>query len=149
MTQNPQDWLAGFSGGMLIGIASALLLLGNGKIAGVSGMLGRILGPGTWFKTMSPKTASVAFVFGLLVSPVIWQFHSPPPEIMVTSDALLLAVSGLMVGVGVSMANGCTSGHGVCGLSRGSVRSLVSVMLFMTTAMLVVALIRHNFVGGL
>jgi uncharacterized membrane protein YedE/YeeE len=148
MTQNPQDWLAGFSGGILIGIASALLLLVNGRIAGISGIVGKILPPGSWSGFTSTKFASVAFVIGMLVAPIVWQLNAPLPTVVITTDILFLLVGGLLVGFGVAMANGCTSGHGVCGLSRGSLRSLVSVMVFMVTAAVVVAVMRH-LVGGL
>lgn len=137
------------AGGALIGLAASLLLLANGKIAGISGILGNLLHhegrePWRW-----------AFVAGLLLAPLLlWPLVPAlqPAEIAVPAfsggDLLRLLAGGLLVGYGTRMANGCTSGHGVCGLARLSPRSLVAVLSFMGAGFLTVALWRA-FTGGL
>jgi uncharacterized protein len=126
-------------GGALIGLATALLLLLNGRIAGVSGILGRSLrldaGPGAW---------RPAFLVGLLSAmPAyqLWQNHLPAYRL--DADLVTLFLAGILVGVGTRVGTGCTSGHGVCGISNLSPRSLVATVTFMITAALVVYLQRH------
>ncbi|OQX34650.1 MAG: hypothetical protein B0D91_12085 [Oceanospirillales bacterium LUC14_002_19_P2] len=127
--------LSGLLGGMLIGLAAALLLWGNGRVAGISGILGGIRPDDALWRVafLLAMSAGGMTMLGLLDKPV------PVPD----SSPLLLISAGLLVGFGTRLGNGCTSGHGVCGLARFSVRSLVAVMVFMATAMWTVFVVRH------
>lgn len=133
------DWNAftpgsSLAGGLLIGAAAALLLGGAGRIAGIAGIVGALL--------QAPRDLSRwAFVLGLLAAPWVWQLAAPLPAVSAQSPALLIA-AGLLVGIGVRLGQGCTSGHGVCGLSRGSRRSLANVAAFMGAGVLTVGLMR-------
>ena len=130
-------------GGALIGLSAAILLLFNGKIAGISGVYGGLLRP-----TAGDIGWRAAFVGGLLAGGVVLMLAAP--ELISTTDSRSLtatAVAGGLVGFGVRMGNGCTSGHGVCGLSRMSRRSLVAVASFMATGMLTASAIQI-FAGG-
>ena len=134
-------WSA-LAGGLLIGCAAALFLLGSGRIAGITTILASPLQALLMARPFKPELSRLLFLFGLLAAPWLWQLFAPlPPARPVAGTAGLLA-AGLLVGVGTRMANGCTSGHGVCGLSRGSVRSLLNVLVFMGVGMLTVALLR-------
>lgn len=138
------DWqaftpISAFTGGMIIGLATTLLLLVAGRIAGISGIVGGLLelrkGDLAW---------RVAFVTGLLLAPWLWRWLGELPPVHVeTSDAMLM-LAGLAVGIGTRYGSGCTSGHGVCGLSRLSPRSLIATILFIAMGMSVVYLIRHT-----
>lgn len=137
------DWnaftpYASLAGGVLIGVAAALLLLLNGRIAGISGILGGLLTP-----AKGDIAWRVAFVFGLVASPLLYALFAsvPTPHIDASWGALILA--GLLVGVGTRYGSGCTSGHGVCGLSRLSPRSLAATAAFMAAGFLTVFVIRH------
>lgn len=130
-------------GGLLIGASAVLLMALNGRIAGISGIVGRLVNPGA----SGPVREQVLFVIGLVGGALIVSLlaggvaqHLPP-------SLGLLAVAGLLVGFGATLGQGCTSGHGVCGLARLSVRSLTATLTFMGVAILVTFLIRH--VGGL
>jgi uncharacterized membrane protein YedE/YeeE len=144
------DWSAftpwpALSGGILIGLASVVLVLWNGRIAGISGILGgllsRVEGDNAW---------RLAFILGLLAAPWLWAAKfttaacrkavSHPPRHWEWGQ---LVVGGLLVGFGTRLANGCTSGHGVCGLARLSLRSLVAVLIFMSAGMATVFMTRH------
>lgn len=130
------------AGGLLIGASAALLLIGAGRIAGIAGIVGaawQLLRQGK----LAHEGARWAFVGGLLIAPWVWQLVAPLPVLgeMKTPPAWLIA-AGLLVGVGVRLGSGCTSGHGVCGLSRGSQRSLVNVLAFMGAGFATVALMR-------
>lgn len=144
MNLNIADWLSGLGGGVLIGLASALFLFGNGRIAGVSGLLGGALGPGP-HRLLGERAA---FFAGLIGAPLIWVTLTHTPSITITASPAILILSGLLVGYGTQMGAGCTSGHGVCGLSRFSPRSAVAVATFMAVGVLTVTLGRH-VVGGL
>lgn len=128
------------AGGVLIGLAAAVLLLFNGRIAGISGIVGGLLQ-----RTPGPVGWRVAFVLGLVVAPVLWTVVSvmPPVEIQASHGVLVLA--GLIVGFGTRLGSGCTSGHGVCGLSRLSPRSLAATLIFMVAGFVTVYLLRHVF----
>lgn len=143
MTLNYEDWLMGLCGGLLIGLASALYLFGNGRIAGISGLLGGALGPGP-HRFLGER---IAFFAGLIGAPLIWTTLTYSPAINVVTSPALLILAGLLVGFGTQMGSGCTSGHGVCGLSRFSPRSAVAVATFMTVGVLTVTLMRH-VIGG-
>lgn len=144
MNFNTGEWLMGLGGGLLIGLASALYLFGNGRIAGISGLLGGALGPGP-HRYLGER---IAFFAGLIGAPLIWISLTHAPAISVTASPAILIVAGLLVGFGTQMGSGCTSGHGVCGLSRFSPRSAVAVATFMAVGVLTVTLGRHVF-GGL
>ena len=140
------DWQAftpiSLVGGLIIGIATVLLLLGMGRIAGISGITANLL---------KPKQVAgwqILFVLGLLLSPLCYALFQPLPEVTVTSSVWLLIVAGLLVGFGTRLGSGCTSGHGICGNARLSPRSLVATVTFMLLGILTVTLIRHGL-GGL
>ncbi|HUS53077.1 MAG TPA: YeeE/YedE thiosulfate transporter family protein [Thermohalobaculum sp.] len=135
-----QDWLYGLLGGLLIGIASAILLLGNGRIAGISGILGGTLAR---IPQMRGVAEGLLFLIGLIGGAFLYAVTLGPPEISVTTSAPVLLVGGLLVGLGTRLGGGCTSGHGVCGLSRLAPRSLIATGLFMATAAAVVFALRH------
>ena len=132
------DWAhftpgASFAGGILIGIAAAMLVLLSGRIAGISGIVGGLFTP-----RPSDIAWRVAFVLGLLAAPMLMKSM---PRIEAGFGTLLVA--GLLVGLGTSYGSGCTSGHGVCGLSRLSPRSLVATLAFMAAGMAAVFIVRH------
>ncbi len=138
----PDLWLIALVGGVLIGLASGGLYLLAGEIAGVTGIVRRaFIGP--------DRAWRFAFLGGMIVAALTWRFSRDVAAATAGLEDLslpILIVAGLLVGVGTDLGNGCTSGHGVCGLSRFSVRSLVSVVIFMAVAVLTVWLMRH---GGL
>src|SRR5574341_103396 len=130
-------------GGLAIGLASALFVLGNGRIAGIAGIVG-----GAWHNLLGGGGAQFVamrwlFVLGLAVAPWLWQLAAPLPASTVDVGWAGAIAAGLLVGVGTRMGNGCTSGHGVCGLSRLSKRSLVNVLAFMGSGFATVAVLRH------
>lgn len=135
---------AALAGGLLIGLASLLLLFGTGRIAGIAGIVGAacnaMLGGG---QAGSGQAVRWAFIAGLALSPWLWSLFGTPP--VGTPDVGLggLLLAGLLVGFGVRLGNGCTSGHGICGLSRLSLRSLVNVLCFMGAGFVTVVLLRH------
>ena len=112
-------------GGSIIGIAVSLLLLFNGKVLGVSGILGELFN-----NPLSKNYWRLFFVLGLLISPLIYSIFHPIPLLEISSNKLLIIVGGLLVGFGSRLGSGCTSGHGVCGLARLSVRSFIATMTF-------------------
>lgn len=141
------DWpsftpMSSLTGGLLIGIAASLYVLGNGRIAGIAGILGSPLRALMRGLPLRAEYTRLCFVAGLLAAPWLWRALAPLPQAQPVTHTLGLVVAGLLVGVGTRMANGCTSGHGVCGLSRLSVRSLVNVGVFMGAGMATVAAIR-------
>ena len=131
------------AGGVLIGLATALYLLGTGRIAGIAGIVASPLRALVAEGKMAPERVPLLFIAGLLIAPHLWRLFAPLPLATVDVGPVGLAVAGLLVGVGVRMANGCTSGHGVCGLSRFSLRSLVNVLAFMGAGMATVFVLRH------
>jgi uncharacterized protein len=137
------DWNAftpwsALAGGALIGAAAAMFVLLNGRIAGISGILGGLLSP-----RAGDVLWRVAFLLGLVIAPLLYGLWRTLPSIRVDADYGVLAVAGLLVGLGTRYASGCTSGHGVCGLSRLSPRSLVATLAFMATGFLTVFVCRH------
>ena len=130
---------ASLAGGLLIGLAAALLILLNGRIAGVSGIMAGATGK-------SPEGGRpwrLAFLAGLLAAPWIWRAGLPLPAAQIDASPLPLISAGLLVGYGTRLGSGCTSGHGVCGLSRGSLRSLAATLCFMGAGFATVFLLRH------
>jgi len=132
--------LASFAGGMMVGLSAVLLMLWEGRIAGISGIAGRLLPPwrdGALFSRL-------AFVAGLVAAPfVVSALTGEPIRQTVSSNIPLMAAAGLLVGFGSTWGGGCTSGHGVCGLSRLSAPSFVATATFMAAAFVTVFLIRH------
>lgn len=131
----------GLTGGMLIGLAAALLLLVNGRIAGISGILGGLI----TVNSPSERLWRGAFIIGLVCGAAIYSwFHGGLPLQLQAGNSLLL-LAGLLVGFGTRLGSGCTSGHGVCGLARRSPRSLVATATFIACGMLTVYVMRHVF----
>lgn len=142
----PLNPMFAITGGLLIGTAAALLLLMSGRIAGVSGMLARATG----LADSGPKRGqAAAFVVGLPLGAILVSTFLRGPEIVVTSSIPLLIIAGLLVGFGTRLGNGCTSGHGVCGMARLSPRSLAATATFMGAGFLLVAVMRHLIGQGL
>ena len=130
-------WTA-LAGGLLIGLATALLVLFNGRIAGISGIVGGLLKP-----VRGDLAWRAAFVAGLVMAPLAWLVFAGLPRLHVAAGTPTLVVAGLLVGIGTRYGSGCTSGHGVCGLSRGSSRSLVATAAFMAAGFVTVFIVRH------
>ena len=147
MTLDWEQFTPGLSlaGGLLIGAASALYVLGNGRIAGIAGILASPLRTILRGDSLGPERVRLLFLAGLLVSGWVWRLFAPLPEARLDVGIGGLVVAGLLVGVGVRLGNGCTSGHGVCGLSRFSLRSLANVMAFMGAGVVTVFVLRHIF----
>ena len=135
--QHFTPWAA-LAGGMLIGLAAALLILFNGRIAGISGIVGGLLRPRS-----GDLGWRIAFLAGLIGTPLLYQLWQALPPVQIDAGTPALIVAGLLVGVGVRYGAGCTSGHGVCGLSRLSPRSLAATCAFMAAGFLTVYLLRH------
>ncbi len=131
-------------GGLLIGTAAALLLLLTGRIAGVSGMVATATRMGAGG---TPRSQAIAFLVGLPIGAASIALLVRRPEVIVTSSVPLLIIAGLLVGFGTRLGNGCTSGHGVCGVARLSPRSIVATATFMASAAATVFILRH-VIGG-
>jgi uncharacterized protein len=129
---------ASLAGGVLIGIAVAMLVLLNGKVAGISGIVGGLLRP-----ARGDTAWRVAFVLGLLSAPLAYALFAPWPAPRIDASFALLVLAGLLVGIGTRYGGGCTSGHGVCGVSRLSPRSLVATLAFMAAGFATVFVARH------
>lgn len=132
-------WLIALAGGVLIGLSATLLLWLNGRVAGVSGILGGVL-----FPRSGDVSWRVAFLVGLIAAGGLYMALVPGAPLPRTDFSRTgLIIAGLLVGFGTRMGNGCTSGHGVCGLGRLSMRSLAAVMTFMATAIATTFVVRH------
>ena len=125
-------------GGVLIGLAAAMFVLLNGRIAGISGVLGGLLTP-----VRGDVLWRVAFVGGIVAAPLVYSVFQALPPVQIDADYVALIAAGLLVGVGTRYGAGCTSGHGVCGLSRLSLRSLVATGTFMGAGFATVFVLRH------
>ena len=141
------DWnaftpTAALAGGVLIGSAAAVFALFNGRIAGISGVLGGLLGP-----VKGDLAWRVAFVLGLVAAPLAYAVFASVPAPRIDAGWGQLVIAGLLVGIGTRYGSGCTSGHGVCGLSRLSLRSLVATVAFMGAGFATVFVVRHVFGG--
>jgi uncharacterized membrane protein YedE/YeeE len=137
------DWTAftpwsALAGGAIIGLAVMLFALFNGRVTGISGIVGGLLRP-----SLPDATWRVAFVAGLIVAPIVYRFFAGPPDLTIDADYPTLVAAGILVGVGTRYGSGCTSGHGVCGLSRLSPRSLVATLAFMAAGFATVFATRH------
>ena len=127
-------------GGILIGLGASLFMFLNGRIAGISGMLKGLLTP----STVLDNSWRVAFVIGLVSAGLVYQTLVPTKSLPAENTSLIILVlGGLLVGFGTAMGTGCTSGHGVCGLSRFSLRSLIATVIFLSTGIVTVYVLRH------
>ncbi len=131
------DFLIAFIGGLMLGLSVVGYLYVNGRIAGISGLVGQVLNPKTIF-----KTPAIWFLSGLILTPFIYGLFVQP-EIELNASPLMMIVAGLLVGFGTRLGSGCTSGHGICGISRLSKRSIVATMTFMFAGFVTVYIIRH------
>lgn len=139
------DWnqftpLHSLIGGILIGISAAVFILMNGRIAGISGILGGMLRP-----ERGELKWRLAFIAGMLLAPTVYGLFAVAPAVQIDADFPLIVIAGLLVGVGTRYSNGCTSGHGVCGLARLSPRSIVATAMFMGAGFATVYVVRHLF----
>jgi uncharacterized membrane protein YedE/YeeE len=131
------DFLLAFLGGILLGLSVVGYRYVNGRIAGVSGLIAQVLNPKTLF-----KTPAFWFLLGLLVVPFFYgMLHAP--DIEINASPFMLIIAGLLVGFGTRMGSGCTSGHGICGISRLSKRSIMATLAFMFAGFVTVYIIRH------
>jgi uncharacterized membrane protein YedE/YeeE len=130
-------------GGALIGLAAVLLMVFNGRIAGVTGIMDGLVNPRT-----DDRLWRVAFIAGLIAAPLATALVGyPVPMPLLPGSTVTIAVAGLLVGLGTRLGSGCTSGHGICGIARLSPRSITATIVFMLAAIVVVALMRH-VIGG-
>ncbi|WP_242195375.1 MULTISPECIES: YeeE/YedE family protein [unclassified Pseudomonas] len=137
------DWInftpwTSLGAGALIGLSVSVFVLANGRVAGISGLLGSVMRFGSegWGE-------KALFLLGLVIAPLLWELFSVLPQIEITAQWPALLMAGLLVGLGTRYGSGCTSGHGVCGISRLSPRSLVATVCFMAAGFATVYLIRH------
>lgn len=131
------DFLIAFIGGLMLGLSVVGYLYVNGRIAGISGLIGQVLNSKTMF-----KTPAIWFLSGLILTPFIYGLFVQP-EMELNASPLMMIVAGLLVGFGTRLGSGCTSGHGICGISRMSKRSIVATMTFMFAGFVAVYIIRH------
>ena len=140
----PIDWIMGLIGGLLIGGAAALFLLVNGRIMGASGLLGGLVdGSGR-----SDAGERLAMIAGLIVVPGVIALAMGGAQTHLTSNMGLIVVAGVLVGIGTRLANGCTSGHGVCGISRLSLRGIIATLIYIGAGAVTIGALR-GIVGGL
>lgn len=132
------DWLYGLIGGLLIGLGGAVFLLGNGRVMGASGLIGGLIDGSEW----SNSAERIVFLSGVIIMPIIVLQFWDRSETNITDNVLQLVAAGLLVGVGTRIANGCTSGHGVCGISRLSLRGIVATVFYILAGGLTMALFR-------
>jgi uncharacterized membrane protein YedE/YeeE len=136
--------ITSFGGGLLIGLGAVLLMLGLGRIFGATGILSGAI----FAESREEMSWRLALIAGMILAPVlIFAVTGAMPALTVPVSPAMIAAGGVIVGLGASLGSGCTSGHGVCGLSRLSIRSLVAVPTFMATAAITVFLVRHVFGG--
>ena len=135
----PMDWIMGLAGGVLIGIAAAIFLLVNGRIMGASGIIGGLV-DGSGYRDWVERAALLA---GLFIAPGIAVLAYGGAETHLTTNWGVILAAGLLVGVGTRLANGCTSGHGVCGISRLSLRGIVATVFYIGAGALTVVLFKH------
>ncbi|MET0688839.1 MAG: YeeE/YedE thiosulfate transporter family protein [Methyloceanibacter sp.] len=136
--------VASLIGGVMIGVAAVMLMALDGRVAGISGILGRLLPP---YEDADAADAA-AFLLGLIAAPLVYALFAGGPFAQTVSDnAVLMGGAGLLVGFGAALGGGCTSGHGVCGLSRLSVRSMIATAVFMFTGFATMFVMRH-VIGG-
>ena len=136
----PVDWLWGLLGGGMIGSAAAVFLLFNARIMGASGLLGGVVDGSS---KGAARREAVVFLAGLIGVPFVWHLLAGAPATHLTSNTAVLIVAGLCVGFGTRLANGCTSGHGVCGISRLSMRGIGATLFYLAAGGLSVYVFRH------
>ena len=134
-----QDWIWGLVGGGIIGSAAAVYLLVNGRIMGASGILGGLVDGSGW----STWAERVAFIAGLVLMPILFVPLYEEVDTHLTDNMVAIVAAGLLVGVGTRIANGCTSGHGVCGISRLSLRGIVATVFYIFAGGVTIVLFRH------
>jgi uncharacterized membrane protein YedE/YeeE len=135
-----QDWILGLIGGLLIGLGGAVYLLGNGRIMGASGIVGGLVdgtGRSSWVER-------VIFIAGLVVLPALILPFLSGSQTHLTQNPALLIPAGLLVGIGTRLANGCTSGHGVCGISRLSLRGIVATLIYVLAGVITMIVFRQT-----
>ncbi len=138
--------LASLCGGILIGLSAVALMLLNGRIAGVSGITAGLLSPSGWTAGQGWR---VAFVVGLIAAPfVLLLVKNDQPDIAFVVSLPLMLLAGFLVGFGTVLGNGCTSGHGICGMAQVSPRSIIATVVFMAAGILTTFLVRHMIAGG-
>lgn len=135
----PNDWLFGLGGGLLIGLGGAVFLLGNGRVMGASGIIGGLI-DGSGKNNLAER---LAFLAGVFLMPILLYPMFSDVDTHATTNIAVLIAAGLCVGVGTRLANGCTSGHGVCGISRLSLRGIVATVFYIMAGGLTVVLFRH------
>jgi len=135
----PMDWIWGLVGGLIIGLAAAIYLLINGRIMGASGIIGGLV-DGSGKSTTQER---LFFIAGLIGTPAIVALTHATPDTKATSNIALLVIAGLAVGIGTRIASGCTSGHGVCGISRFSTRGIVATLVYLVAGGITMYVARH------
>lgn len=134
-----QDWIWGLLGGLLIGIAGAILLLANGRVMGASGIFGGLVDKSGW----STAKERIIFIVGVMVFPMAVIPFYESVDTHLTDNYLLIIIGGILVGLGSRTANGCTSGHGVCGISRFSLRGIVATVFYISAGGAMILVARH------
>jgi len=134
------DWIMGLVGGLVIGLAASLYLLGNGRIMGASGIIGGLIDKSGW----SSAADRIVFLIGLILAPSMYIFiFDIEADTKATTNIIILILAGLLVGIGTRLANGCTSGHGVCGISRLSIRGMTSTIFYIVAGVVSIVLLRN------
>lgn len=134
-----QDWIWGLAGGLLIGLGGAVFLLANGRIMGASGIIGGLV-DGSGMRTMWER---LAFIAGVILMPLLLYPFYRSVDTHITSNAAVIIAAGLLVGIGTRFANGCTSGHGVCGISRLSLRGIAATVFYIFSGGVTIVIFRH------
>lgn len=134
-----QDWIWGLAGGLLIGLGGAVFLLANGRIMGASGIIGGLV-DGSGMRTMWER---LAFIAGVILMPLLLYPFYRSVDTHITSNAAVIIAAGLLVGIGTRFANGCTSGHGVCGISRLSLRGITATVFYIFSGGVTIVIFRH------
>ena len=138
----PMDWIWGLVGGLLIGAAASFYLLGSGRIMGASGIIGGLVDRTGW----STWAERLAFIAGLALIPALLKpLYTVPVATNITGNLGVIVAAGLLVGIGTRIANGCTSGHGVCGISRFSMRGIIATVFYLIAGGFAVIVFRHFF----
>lgn len=133
---------ASLAGGLLIGLSAALLIALLGRVAGISGIAAALLQLSNW-SSVKQWGWRLAFIMGMVAAPLLWSLFAPLPAMELPTSPAIIIAAGLLVGFGTRMGSGCTSGHGVCGLSRLSLRSLAATLCFIATGAITVFVMRH------
>ena len=134
------DWIIGLTGGVVIGLAASFYLLTNGKVMGASGIIGGLVDKSGWPIARDRIVFLAGLVFAPMVCIIVLDIRA---ETKVTTNTIVLILAGLMVGIGTRLANGCTSGHGVCGISRLSLRGIFSTIFYVLAGIFTVLVFRH------